>query len=720
MMRAYDQGGADLSNCSLSNVAYGSKIQNISTGDGSNQIEFVLCTATFPQQYRANIQLSNKTIILQEDDTLYGPIDGYNIIAAKSLAGYYFFYLENQVETQMTQHLHKISATSSDNMESNQQGQNNQQQGQENQRPQANQGTAASSDSGSVSLPKLSKQEIIDLLNSAPTTTPDDAFLSMPSCTAPYETGKIRQNVLNAAATRLSALRRIAGLPAVTADPTLCEQAQYGAVILGKLGTWSHTPNRPADMDQIFYQKAYDATSTSNVYVGMELLNAMDMFMDDSNVSNISRVGHRRWQLSTSLGKVGFGYVHTDRGGFTVEKVFDKSNPCTDYNYVSWPASGYFPNDLSGFGSDTAWSVSLNPQYYSTPVKTDITVTLTRESDGRQWALSGRQSYQAANSGEYFNIQPQSWEEYGGNHCIIFRPDGIDKYEGVYTVDIQGLQDAQGTVVGLNYQVDFFPTKSTAPTTPATPTTPTQPTNPATPTTPTQPTTPATPTTPTQPTTPAIPTTPTQPMTPATPTTPTQPTNPITVTFTDVKNGDWFKHYVEQVAEKGWVNGYDDGRFGPNDNVTYAQLSVMLTSAFYKDRLDSYSGSNATWYTKYCTVANDLGLFKWTNVQNKYTDNTHVNKNVNRYEMAQIIYHAMTAAGIEVDIDLDAARASTADWVYVPDQYRPAVAAAKAAGLISGIDGNGTFGGDGDMTRAQAAVVLCKLDELVQTGGRIS
>ena len=85
--------------------------------------------------------------------------------------------------------------------------------------------------------------------------------------------------------------------------------------------------------------------------------------------------------------------------------------------------------------------------------------------------------------------------------------------------------------------------------------------------------------------------------------------------------------------------------------------------------------------------------------------------------MAQIIYHAMTAAGVKVDVDLEAARASTADWVYVPDKYRPAVAAAKAAGLISGIDSNGTFGGDGNMTRAQACVVLTKLEEAIQKAG---
>ena len=66
-------------------------------------------------------------------------------------------------------------------------------------------------ESGSASLPKLSKQEIVDLLSAAPITMPDDVFVSLPSCTAPYAVGKVKQEVLDAAAARLSALRRIAG-----------------------------------------------------------------------------------------------------------------------------------------------------------------------------------------------------------------------------------------------------------------------------------------------------------------------------------------------------------------------------------------------------------------------------------------------------------------------------------------------------------------------------
>ena len=329
-------------------------------------------------------------------------------------------------------------------------------------------------ESGSASLPKLSKQEIVDLLSAAPITMPDDVFVSLPSCTAPYAVGKVKQEVLDAAAARLSALRRIAGLPAVTADPGLCEEAQYGAVILGKLGTLSHTPSKPADMEDGFYQKAYSATSSSNIYAGPALMSTPDGFMDDSDGSNVDRLGHRRWQLNPALGKVGFGYVDNGSGygRFTAEKVFDRSGRTTDYDYIAWPASGNFPNDLSCFEANTAWSVSLNPSRYQKPAASAVTVSLTRESDGKTWSFSGRNSYQASSSGLYFNINNAG---YGVDNCIIFRPDGISKYEGVYTVTIDGLSAKSGGSDSLTYQVDFFATKGGTPTTPTTPTNPTTP-----------------------------------------------------------------------------------------------------------------------------------------------------------------------------------------------------------------------------------------------------
>ena len=55
-------------------------------------------------------------------------------------------------------------------------------------------------DSGSASIPKLSKTEIAQLLEDNPLTLPEQVFDEVPSCTAPYAAGKVKTEALQAAA----------------------------------------------------------------------------------------------------------------------------------------------------------------------------------------------------------------------------------------------------------------------------------------------------------------------------------------------------------------------------------------------------------------------------------------------------------------------------------------------------------------------------------------
>ena len=50
-------------------------------------------------------------------------------------------------------------------------------------------------------------------------------------------------------------------------------------------------------------------------------MSAIDGWMDDSSGNNIPELGHRRWQLNPTLGKVGFGYCD----GVAVETIYDRS-----------------------------------------------------------------------------------------------------------------------------------------------------------------------------------------------------------------------------------------------------------------------------------------------------------------------------------------------------------------------------------------------------------
>lgn len=518
--------------------------------------------------------------------------------------------------------------------------------------PKVEQRSSTNGESGSASIPKLSKQEIVDLLNSAPLTMPDNPFVTAPSCTAPYSPGKVKTEVLNAAAARLSALRRIAGLPAVTADPALCEEAQYGAVLLAA-SEFSHSPAQPSDMDSSFYSKGKSATGSSNIYAGLQLTHTPDGFMDDSDGGNINRLGHRRWQLNPQLGKVGFGYavVGTGYQNYTAEKVFDRSGNTTDYSFISWPSSGNFPNDLSAFNKNTAWSVSLNPSSYQTPSASSVSVTLTRESDGKSWSFSGRNSYQAGSSGLYFNVETSG---YGVNNCIIFRPDGIDKYEGIYTVTVSGLSPKGGASSSLSYQVDFFSTKGY-----------TTPTN------------------------------------PSTPTNPTTPTTPAAVTFSDVKAGDWFKPYVEKAAAAGLINGTGSGKYEPLANLELSQAMVLAYQIDSKATGHTLPQASGSWYMPYYQYCLDNSIITASQVRP-----SDLTRKATRFEMVSILDKAVPESNLEpvkmvTAIPDLAESAPYGDIVY--KWYR--------AGILSG-DSSGRFNGGDKISRAEVAVILCQLNGL--------
>ena len=322
--------------------------------------------------------------------------------------------------------------------------------------------------SGSLDMPKLSKTEIVELLNSAPLDVPDNVFEIEPSCDAPYSPGKVKSSVLQATTNRVNVMRRLAGVPDVVLDMDLCENAQYGAILASV--EFDHYPSQPADMDNEFFNKGYEATSSSNLSIGYNsLIESVDGWMDDGSSA---RLGHRRWQINPTLQNIGFGWtVDTEGAQIGVEKILDQSGTQCNYDFISWPASGNFPNNTSSFSgySNTLWSVTLNPSRFQTPNKNDIKVILTRENDKTTWTFDGKSEYlDVSNVDEsFFDVNTSNC---GVPNCIIFRPkafanfsEGNLGYEGTYTVKIDGIKTLDGhPVTDFTYQVNFFNTENYA------------------------------------------------------------------------------------------------------------------------------------------------------------------------------------------------------------------------------------------------------------------
>lgn len=523
-------------------------------------------------------------------------------------------------------------------------------------------GKTGNRDSGSLDMEKLSQQEIESLLAESPLTLPEEVFDVTPSTAAPYTTGKVKASALQAAADRLNALRRIAGLPAVTLNLSLCENAQYGAVIQAANGSLDHYPDQPAGMGDSFYQQAKSASASSNLAAGHTLTGAVDAFMDDSDASNIATLGHRRWQLNPTLGKVGFGYAVSGRGysRYVAEKVFDRSGAGCDYDFIGWPASGSFPAQL--FDGDTAWSVTLNPTAYQTAVKSALTVTLTRKADGRTWTFSSR------GSDGFFNVTSSG---YGEGYCVIFRPEGVETYEGTYTVRIEGLKALNGQgVEDFTYQVDFFGSETTN-----------------------------------QDSTAAE-----QPEQAGTQGGSSQTAG---AAFRDVPAAHWASAAIKAAVEQGFVNGYADGTFRPADPVTNAHFNAMLSRAFYPADLKA-AKSGASWWTPNVTVNDAHGILDGTDLkqaeQAEGVWSAEINAPISRCDMAQMMYNILLDKGAPLPsaAECQAAQSRMGDWSCIPARYQEAVRTCYALGLLNG-QKDGTFGGSSSMNRAQGCTVISRL-----------
>ena len=179
--------------------------------------------------------------------------------------------------------------------------------------------------------------------------------------------------------------------------------------------------------------------------------------------------------------------------------------------------------------------------------------------------------------------------------------------------------------------------------------------------------------------------------------------------FTDVPNSHWASGYIQRAYEEDWVHGMGSGKYAPAGTLTRAQFLTMVTNAFFSDDLDKVSVPDGSpWYAACWSVAQANGLQTGTPME-RLSDLTD---SVSRYDMAQVIVNTLSGEGISAsDSEARAAQAAIRDWSGVPAGYRDAVSGAYALGILNGR--NGSFDGTATMNRAEAATVLCRMDDAI-------
>lgn len=136
--------------------------------------------------------------------------------------------------------------------------------------------------------------------------------------------------------------------------------------------------------------------------------------------------------------------------------------------------------------------------------------------------------------------------------------------------------------------------------------------------------------------------------------------------FSDVPEGTAYAEAVNWAAEQGYVNGYNDGRFGVNDNVARQQLAAILYRA-----AGSPAASGTTRFSDVAAGAYYVDAASWAadnGLVNGYQDGRFgVGDNVTRQQVIAILWRWAgspdTSAGDYTDDSAISGYAQTAvDW----------------------------------------------------------
>ncbi|MBD0382316.1 fibronectin type III domain-containing protein [Paenibacillus sedimenti] len=188
----------------------------------------------------------------------------------------------------------------------------------------------------------------------------------------------------------------------------------------------------------------------------------------------------------------------------------------------------------------------------------------------------------------------------------------------------------------------------------------------------------------------------------------------VTKEFTDLK-GHWSQADVEFLASRLLIEGVSSGTFAPDQSVTRSQFTALLVRALGLPATEAVNGEFAdvlpiAWFASSVHAAVKAGLITG------FEDGTFKpDAPITRSEMAVMIARVLKANGIDLkETNYEKLLSRFTDRSSIEKWSEAAVSLMLEAGLIQGLDG-GKFAPNDLVTRAQAAVVLKRMLEYVQS-----
>lgn len=187
---------------------------------------------------------------------------------------------------------------------------------------------------------------------------------------------------------------------------------------------------------------------------------------------------------------------------------------------------------------------------------------------------------------------------------------------------------------------------------------------------------------------------------------------PLESSFTDLASCPWAAEYINKLASENIVNGYNDNTFKPSNNVKRADFIIMLLKAMDIDTT-KIPASNFSDIRSDKYYYNAVGIAKEMGIASGNNDGTfNPESNITRQDMMILAKKAVEMKTSNVLTGNTSSLDKFVDKASISPYATESLAAMVDAGVVSG--SNGKIQPKDNTTRAQAAVIICKILDMMK------
>ena len=166
-----------------------------------------------------------------------------------------------------------------------------------------------------------------------------------------------------------------------------------------------------------------------------------------------------------------------------------------------------------------------------------------------------------------------------------------------------------------------------------------------------------------------------------------------TSNYADINDSHWAYPYIEELSKDRIIEGYEDGRFRPEKQVTYAEFIKLVYAAVTGELLDQSQGTH--WGLNYYIKSMNIGLFEGNDIKTDQLDEV-----IPRKHMALITANSLsikTEDTSEIIHEINDVDEETEYWYEIAVSYK--------AGILNGYP-DGSFRPEDGLSRAEAAKII--------------